>query len=254
MDAYTPLIELKEKHPPLGYSIPKNSNVMDMAYKLTSENLRAPVIQTKSSDVLYYDFVSDTDDTWLTLISDLLINAKYSFSLDEMGRVLFAPDQDTASLQPIKDFDDSNSSILYPDITMSHDLYDLPNVVEVLYSNGSDNYYARAVNDDENSPISTINRGREIVRRVTNPNFSGEPTKKQVDEYATLLLRKLSSIEYTVSYKHGYCGVRIGDCVRLNYKRAGINNVKARIISQSIKCEPGCPVTEKAVFTTKLWG
>ena len=254
MDAYTPLIELKEKHPPLGYSIPKNSNVMDMAYKLTSENLRAPVIQTKSSDVLYYDFVSDTDDTWLTLISDLLINAKYSFSLDEMGRVLFAPDQDTASLQAIKDFDDSNSSILYPDITMSHDLYDLPNVVEVLYSNGSDNYYARAVNDDENSPISTINRGREIVRRVTNPNFSGEPTKKQVDEYATLLLRKLSSIEYTVSYKHGYCGVRIGDCVRLNYKRAGINNVKARIISQSIKCEPGCPVTEKAVFTTKLWG
>lgn len=254
MDAYTPLIELKEKHPPLGYSIPKNSNVMDMAYKLTSENLRAPVIQTKSSDVLYYDFVSDTDDTWFTLISDLLINAKYSFSLDEMGRVLFAPDQDTASLQPIKDFDDSNSSILYPDITMSHDLYDLPNVVEVLYSNGSDNYYARAVNDDENSPISTINRGREIVRRVTNPNFSGEPTKKQVDEYATLLLRKLSSIEYTVSYKHGYCGVRIGDCVRLNYRRAGINNVKARIISQSIKCEPGCPVTEKAVFTTKLWG
>ena len=62
------------------------------------------------------------------------------------------------------------------------------------------------------------------------------------------------SIEYTVSYKHGYCGIRIGDCVRLNYKRAGINNVKARIISQSIKCEPGCPVTEKAVFTTKLWG
>ena len=253
MDAYTPLIELKEKRPPLGYSILKNSNIIDMSYQLASENLRAPVIQTKSSEVLYYDFVAETDDTWLTFISDLLRNAKYSFSLDEMGRVLFAPDQDSASLQPVYEFDDSNSSILYPEIRMSHDLFELPNVVEVIYSNGAENYCARAINNDENSPISTINRGREIVYRETNPRFSGEPTQEQIDEYAKQLLRKLSSIEYTISYTHGYCGVRLGDCVRLNYKRAGIKNIKAKIISQSIKCEPGCPVTEKAVFTTKLW-
>ena len=31
VDAYTPLIELKESPPPLGYSILKNSNVMDFA-------------------------------------------------------------------------------------------------------------------------------------------------------------------------------------------------------------------------------
>lgn len=254
MDAYTPLIELKEKCPPLGYSILKNANIMDMAYQLTAENVRAPVVQTKTSDALYTDFVSETDDTWVTFLSDLLANAKYTFSLDEMGRVLFAPKQDTASLQPVWTFDDSNSSILYPEITMNHDLYGLPNVVEVIYSNGAGNYYARVANNDENSPISTINRGREIVHRVANPSFPGEPTKKQIEEYAQLLLRELSSIEYTISYSHGYCGVRLGDCVRLNYARAGITNVKAKIISQSIKCEPGCPVTEKAVFTTKLWG
>lgn len=254
MDAYTPLIELKEKQPPLGYSILKDANIMDIAYQLTAENLRAPVVQTKSSDKLYYDFISETDDTWITFISDLIVNAKYSFGLDELGRVLFVPAQDTASLQPLTTFDDSNSSILYPEISMDHDLYGLPNVVEVIYSNGSKHHYARAVNNDENSPISTINRGREIVYRETDPSFAGEPTDAQIDAYAQQLLRKMSSIEYTVSYSHGYCGVRLGDCVRLNYKRAGITNVKAKIISQSIKCEPGCPVTEKAVFTTKLWG
>ena len=254
MDAYTPLIELKEKCPPLGYSILKDANIMELAYQLTEENVRAPVVQTIASDKLYTDFVSETDDTWVTFISDLLANAKYSFSLDEMGRVLFAPKQDTASLQPVWTFDDSNSSILYPEITMNHDLFDLPNAVEVIYSNGSKNYYAKVVNDDENSPISTVNRGREVLRRVTDPSLSGEPTQEQIDEYAQLLLRELSSVEYTISYSHGYCGVRLGDCVRLNYARAGITNVKAKIISQSIKCEPGCPVTEKAVFTTKLWG
>lgn len=253
MDAYTPLIELKEKQPPLGYSILKDANIMDIAYQLTAENLRAPVVRTKNADKLYYDFISETDDTWITFISDFIANAKYSFGLDELGRVLFVPAQDTASLQPLMTFDDSNSSILYPEISMDHDLYKLPNVVEVIYSNGSKHHYARAVNNDANSPISTINRGREIVYRETDPSFAGEPTDDQIDAYAQQLLRKMSSIEYTVSYSHGYCGVRLGDCVRLNYKRAGITNVKAKIISQSIKCEPGCPVTEKAVFTTKLW-
>lgn len=254
MDAYSPLIELKEKCPPIGYSILKDTNIMDMAFRLTAENIRAPVVQTKIDKKLYSDFVSEPEDTWVTFLNDLLENAKYSFSLDEMGRVLFAPFQDLASLQAVKTFDDSNSSILYPSISMDHDLYGLPNVVEVIYSNGAECYQTRVVNDDENSPISTINRGREIIYRENNPNFSGEMTHEQIDLYAKQLLKTLSSIEYTVSYSHGYCGVRIGDCVRLNYKKAGITDIKAKVISQSIKCEPGCPVTEKAVFTTKLWG
>ena len=254
MDAYTPLIELKEKQPPYGYSIFEEENIMNLAYQLTAENARAPVVRASSDKTLSYNFVSETDDTWITFLKDLIANAEFSFSLDELGRILFAPVQETESLQPVYTFDDSNSSILYPDITMDHDLYGLPNVVEVIYSNGSDNFYARVVNDDENSPISTINRGREIVHRETNPSMSGEPTKKYIEDYAKRLLKSLSSIEYTISYKHGYCGVRLGDCIRLNYKRAGITNVKAKIISQSIKCEPGCPVTEKAVFTIKLWG
>ena len=72
-------------------------------------------------------------------------------------------------------------------------------------------------------------------------------------EYAERLLEELSSIEYTVTYTHGYCPVRVGDCVRLNYTRAGLKNIKAKVISQSIECTPDCPVTEKAIFTTKLW-
>ena len=254
MDAYTPLIELKEKCPPYGYSILKNTNIMDVAYRLTAENLRAPVVKTITTDTLYTDFVSEPDDTWITFLKDLLANAKYSFGLDELGRVLFTPNQDTAALQPLMTFDDSNSSILYPDISMDHDLYGLPNVVEVIYSNGTEHYQSRVVNNDENSPISTINRGREIIYRDTNPRISGQPTKEQIDAYAKRLLRALSSIEYTITFKHGYCGVRLGDCIRLNYARAGINNVKAKIISQSIKCDPGCSVKEKAVFTTRLWG
>ena len=253
MDAYTPLLELKENPPPLGYSVLKNANIMDIAYQLTREHARAPVVKPSCTTKLFSDFVSDTEDTWLTFLIDFMANAKYSYSLDEMGRILFSPKQDTASLQPVWTYDDGNSSILYPEISMEHDLYGIPNIVEVVYSNGKDSYYAKVVNDDGNSPTSTVSRGREILHRVTDPSLIGDPTKNQIDEYAEQLLRELSSIEYTVTYTHGYCPVRIGDCVRLNYARAGLNGVKAKVISQTITCEPGCPVTEKAVFTTKLW-
>lgn len=254
MDAYTPLLELKENPPPLGYFISKGKNIMDTAHLIIKEHMRAPVVETSCSDTIPYDFVSAPEDTWLSFASDLIANAKYKMSLDELGRVLFEPDQEVASLRPVWTYTDDNSSILYPDFDMDHDIYGIPNVVEVIYSNGKDNFHVRVVNDDENSPTSTVNRGREIVYRDTEPSLSGDPTLAQLKEYATQLLKSMSSVEYTVSYKHGYCPVRIGDCVRLNYAAAGITDMKAKVVSQSISCEPGCPVTETAVFTNELWG
>lgn len=253
VDAYTPLIELKESPPPLGYSILKNSNVMDFAYRLARERARAPVVKTECNTLLGMNFTASTDDTWLTFLSDLIANAKYNFALDEMGRILLSPYQDTASLQPVWTYNDDNSSILYPEISVDRDLYGIPNVVEVVHSNGAGYYFVRAVNDDPNSVTSTVSRGREIIHRVNNPDLVGKPTESQVKDYANQLLRELSVLEYTVTYTHGYCPVRLGDCVRLNYAKAGITNIKAKVISQTIKCEPGCPVTEKAVFTTRLW-
>lgn len=253
MDTYTPLLELKETPPPIGYFVRKGENVMDLAYRLTRERARAPVVKTTCDTTLQYDFVANTDDTWLSFISDLAATAKYSFALDEMGRILFSPQQDTASLRPVWTYNDDNSSILWPELTMDRDLYGIPNVVEVIYSGNKGHYYAKAINDDSNSPISTVNRGREIIHRVTDPKIAGNPTESEIRDYAEKLLREMSALEYTISYMHGYCPVRVGDCIRLNYERSGITDTKGKVISQIIKCIPGCPVTEKVVFTNKLW-
>ena len=132
MDAYTPLLELKENKPPLGYSLLKDSNVMYTAHQLTREHARAPVVGTTDDTTLYSDFVAETDETWVSYISYLLSYAKKQFALDELGRILFEPIQDIASLQPVWTYNDDNSSILCPDIDMSHDIYGIPNVVEVV--------------------------------------------------------------------------------------------------------------------------
>lgn len=253
MDAYTPLLELKENPPPIGYSLFKGDDIMDKVYKIIRDQARAPIVPAASSDNLKQDFVANTNDTWITFLTDLIAIAKFNFSLDEMGRILFAPIQETASLQPVWTYNDDNSSILYPDISMKHDMYGIPNVVEVICTSGTDTINVQVANDDPNSPISTVSRGRILKHRDTNPSINGIPSKEMVEEYARKLLKELSTLEYTITYTHGYCPVRIGDCVRLNYDRAGLKNIKAKVISQSIKCEPGCPVTETAVFTNNLW-
>lgn len=253
VDAYTPLLELKENPPPIGYSLFKGDDIMSKTYSILREQVRAPVVPAVSNETLKQDFVSNTNDTWITFLKDLIAIAKFNFALDELGRILFAPEQETASLQPVWTYDDNNSSILYPDISLKHDMYGIPNVVEVVYTSGSDTIHIEVENNDPNSPISTINRGRKIKYRDTNPSINGFPDEDMVREYANKLLKELSTLEYTVTYTHGYCPVRVGDCVRLNYSRAGLKNVKAKVISQSIRCEPGCPVTETAVFTNNLW-
>lgn len=259
IQAFTPLIELKEKSPELGYSVRRKRNILDAAYNLTRENLRAPVVKGKASETLYENFVSNINDTWLKFLTDLLANASHSFDLDEMGRVLFAPIQNASAMRPVWTYTDDEMSILEPEISLDRDIYNLPNVCEVVYSSGEQTVFSRAVNKDPNSLISTVNRGREILYRETDPEIGGDSDvigripQEHLDVYTRSLLKQKSSVEFTITYTHGYCPVRVGDCVLINYQRAGLNNVRAKVTRQSIRLEPGCPVEETAVYTQNLW-
>ena len=254
VDAYTPLIELKENYPPLGYTILKNENIMTNAFSLTRTNLRAPVVEAISDKTLDYNYTTNQDDTWFNFIYDLITQADYSFDLDELGRILFAPKQRIEEMSPVWTFNTDNSSILTPSVTMNHDIYGIPNVIEVDYTLNGRPYTAKAINNDPMSPISTISRGREITKRITNAQFNGIPTTGMLDEYAAKALREYSKVSYKLSYSHSYCPVRIGDCVRINYPEAGLENVKARVVSQSITCDTSMTVNETAEYSVKLWG
>lgn len=253
MNAYTPLLELKENNPPLGYSLLTNQNIMEAAYSIVREHVRCPVVKTESDITLTSNFVSNTNDKWLTFVRDLINIAKYDLGLDDMGRIIFTPIQSLAALQPVWTFNDGNSSILYPEITLKHDIYGIPNVVDVTYSTSTRVMHSVVKNEDINSPTSIQKRGREIVYMINNPDFGGIPTQAQIDEYAEMTLKELSNVEYTITFTHGYCPVRIGDCVRLNYKKAGLEDVKAKIIQQNISCKTGCSVQTTAVFNKNLW-
>lgn len=254
LDGYTALIELKEKLPPLGYAIQSGRNVLSIVSNLVRENIRPPITPGTGSYTLSSNFVSNMDDTWFSYLSDLLAMAGYAFGLDDVGGIILTPKQDFNSLQPIYEYNDDNSSILQPDVSVDRDLFGIPNVLEVIYSGETSYLFSRVVNDDPNSPVSTVNRGREIVQRITDPELYGTPDQAQLDLYARQALRDLSSLEYTLTYTHAYNSVRLNDCVSLNYIRAGLVGIKAKVIRQSIKCDAGGQVEETAIYSTNLWG
>lgn len=262
VDAYTPLIELKENDPVPGYFTPKYVEgdpnaltILEHSYLLSKEHARAPVVKVSVPTKLQYDFVAETNESWLTYNKALLANANYEYTLDELGRISFAPIQEIDSLQPRWTFDDGNSSILYPELSINHDMFGIPNVVEVTHVTPlGKSYTAISRNDDAASPVSTVSRGRELIHRITNPDALGDfPHETQIDSYADNILKTASTLQCSVTYTHGYCPVRLGDGVRLNYTKAGLTNIKAKVISQNIKCVPGCQVQEKAIFNVKLW-
>ena len=256
IDCYTPLLELKDTIPPLGYTVFKGTKTMEQAYDIIHDNCRAPVpLLQNETHTLVQDFVSDTSDTWLSFVTDLIANAEYQFELDEDSSILFKKTEDIKTVRPIFRFTDDNSSLLTPDIKDKRDLYGIPNVLEMVYTADNDEYYYALVeNNDANSEISIPNRGRRVVRRISNPSFPGTPSEYEFQEYARQQLKQLSTLEHTVTFTHGFIPkVKLGSCVLLNYQRANLNNVRAKITSQSIDCKTGCTVQATATYTTELW-
>ena len=259
-DCYTPLIELKEKPMPIGYTIMKDQNLLTRAVGITRDSTRAPVADAKDDRVemtLTGNFIAESSETRLNFVKDLLATGNYSLGLDERGGVLFLPYQELASLQAKFIYRDDNMSLIYPDISISGDLFDIPNVLEIIYSvpDSGKTIYVTVRNEDPNSILSIPSRGREIVKRDSNPDVVENTTETDLRLYALNAMKKLSTVQCEIKYKHGFTNeVQLGDCVRFEYKAANLNGVNAKVTRQVIHCNAECSVEETAVFPKNLSG
>lgn len=273
MTGYSPLVELQEALPPVGYFIYGKVKKGDEAPLVTEEIRKAIVNNTRCEFTmnitipkpLLNNFVAGTGDNWLTVVNNLLTassEAKYMLMVDEWGTVQLRNQLNAESMQPKFVFDDGNSSILLPTIDTNEDLFTIPNAVELIFT-GNKLYGAHKVtvyNEDEASPVSVQKRGRVIKRRYSVTNIAvptGTVTEdiihEVVESQAYTLLEALSTVSKAISFSHGYCGSKVGDCIIINYTRAGLENVKAVITTQKVNCTPGCQVDETALYTKKYW-
>lgn len=248
---YTPLLEAKEKYPPIGTVAARGRSAEECAAEILQNALRAPVTAYSGATVLQSTVVAEPSQTALGFALQLLDIANSHLTLDGFGRVAIAPNIDPSAAQPRWTFRDDSASIVKGDKVESADWYGIPNVVEAVWSGARGTVSERAVNSDPDSPLSTVGRGREVVHRITNPALTN-PDSPALREYAERELRRLCAMDRSIVIRHGWCGVRVGDCVRLELERDGIK-ANGTVTAQSIDCRTGCTVESTVRWTESLW-
>lgn len=245
-DGYTPLKELAESMPPIGYFVPSGSDAAQAAAEIVAAHCPAPVVTPAASFELSQAFCAEQSDTWLSFVAALIARAGLRMAIDPFGRVSFEPERDASSMRPTSTFDDGSASILRDKMTDETDLNDVPNVVEAVYSSDAGCMTARAVNDDPARASSTVSRGREVVKRITDPDVPDNPTQEQLERFVESKLLELSSVERTVTFSHGFDGeTSVGSCVRLDCARSDVRgNFVVR--SQEITLDSECAVKASA--------
>jgi hypothetical protein len=250
-NGYTPLHELADDVVPVGYAV--QGDAAQGAASLMGRHLRAPVIRPATSVNLDGHFAAQDDESYLSYVKSMLATAKMRLKLDARGNVGVEPMRDAAAMRPVWTFADDEVSVILPEISDESKLRDVPNVVRVVYSTEETCLVAEAVNDDPDSPASTVTRGRRVTHVERNPELPENPQQIDLEYYAKRKLRELSTYENEITFSHAYIPeVTVGSAVRLDYGVAG-KRVTVLVEAQGITLDEACTVECRGVYTTNVW-
>lgn len=257
LDCYSTLYPMKMKLCEIGMYLPAGGDALSYVAKLADSVCHCAVAKPTTSALLANDMVAQSSDTYLSFAKDVLKEVGYHLEIDSYGTVSISPDIAAGDMIPAVTFSDDAASIVYPDIDDGSNWADVPNVVEVTVDADSTTYLGRAVNDDENDPMSTASRLMEVGYRESASNVPTTITADAAQSYADYLAKKLlkekKSATRTVMFKHGFHpDVRIGRCVAVNITR---NRFYAalQVTKRQLECSTGCMVTTTGTMTDDRW-
>lgn len=222
-----------------GYYVPAEADVGRVITDLFSVT-PAPVEVLGVAPSLQTAIIAEDGENHLTMVDKILTAINWRMRILGNGTIQILPQ----SNETVKTFDAQNADVIEPSLKITRDWYECPNVFRAV----SGDLYAVARDDSDTSPLSTINRGREVWAEETNVALN---TGESIAEYAQRRLNELQQIETTASYTRRYDpGVLVGDCVRLNYPKQTLNGTY-EITSQKIKLGYGCTTDEEVKYVGK---
>lgn len=224
-----------------GAYAPRGTDGAQWCATMLREAIMAPV-EVFGGFTLDTNVVFDVGTTYLAAVWQILNAGGYVIQIDGSGKVNILPMPTEPSLL----LDDAGAKLLHPGIPYSSDGSAVPN----RYTAIDGDLVATVVNDNPASEVSTIRRGYVLDKVDTSPTrVNGE----SLEQYAARQLETLSIIPdertYTREYYPGivpYCVVR-GTLTEMNF------DGDMRVMSQSLTCDKGIIVQEKAQREVKLW-
>lgn len=216
-----------------GWYIAAGMNGAQMAASMLQEVIPAPVTVEGSSPALQQAIIAEDGETVLSMVDKILDAIGWQLRIDGMGTVTLREISD----EPVATFG-TDYDIVETEIQIEQDWFDCPNVFRAV----SDDMTAIARDDSENSPLSTVTRGREIWMEETNCDMNdGE----SIEEYSIRRLKEEQQKSTRITYNRRFHpDVMTGDMIRLNYPAQELQG-NYRVSDQTIQLEHGARTEEE---------
>lgn len=195
----------------------------------------APVTAEDMSPKLRDIIIAENGESHLSMATKVLNAIGWNLSIDGGGTIHIGP----MDISTKKTFGVHND-VIEPIVQLKADWFSCPNVFRAV----SGEQVATARDDDPDSPLSTISRGREIWKEDLNVHLGDH---EGLEQYAARRLKEEQSVVYSVSYDRRYDPViKVGDVVQLDYPGQGVSGVYV-VSSQNIDLGYGAKVSEEVV-------
>lgn len=239
VDGYSVLKPAADRAMLLGSYVPKGVNGAEYAAGLLRECVLCPV-EVHGSYTLDDYLAYGEDTSYLEVVWDLLDAGGFCMSIAGDGTITIKPKPDASSLV----LNGSSRCLLFPKITRNLDTTGVPNAYRAI--NGND--WAEAINNNPESKVSVVSRGRRVDSVDTSPTrINGE----SLLAYAERKLEEESTLYKSYSYDREYApNVNPFDMVTATLPDFGFEG-ELRILSQSIDCDAAITVSETAAMIVK---
>lgn len=207
---------------PLGWYAPAGANGAGLAFSLLSFG-PAPVVIEGVSPNLTEHIIAEENETNLSMARAILAAINWHIRIDGNGTIRIRP----AETEQAASFDHEENDMVETKLKVSYDWFSCPNVFRAI----SDDMTAVARDDDPDSRLSTVTRGREIWAQETNCKLGDN---EGIAAYAGRRLEELQQASRKISYdRRFHPAVTIGDRVRIHYPGQNISGI-FEITSQTI--------------------
>lgn len=180
--------------------------------------------------------IAEQNENRLTMTEKVLAAIGWRLRIGGDGSISACP----PAVSPAAVFDALTNDVIEPQIKATNTMFSCPNVFRAVQ--GDNCFIAR--DDDPDSPLSTVSRGREIWAEESSADLNdGEDG----DAYAARRLQELQKYGTTISYNRRYDpNVVPTDRIELRYPGSRISGVY-EVTSQGITLGAGCKTSEEVI-------
>ena len=218
-----------------GWFAPAGENGADLIKQLLRPT-PAPVEVDGTAPALTETIIAENGETNLTMVEKILGAMAWQLRITGRGDIVLAPyDSDYVAM-----FDPIENDVIETDIKVSMDLYSCPNVFMAV----SDDMTSVARDEDENSPLSIQNRGREVWMYEGSCYLADD---ESISEYAMRRLKEEQQYSIAASYNRRYNPeIFPGDIIRISYPEQELDGYFV-VESQNIELSHGARTSEQVI-------